>query len=316
MIKILIEKIKRYKLSYEIYNVFKKNKLVHNVALYKKYNLKKNYFSSVSSVDFIGLESPLNIYDNTDSRLYLPNNPAYKSLAEKIKPQLLSWTKDGFVILNNFFCEEKIELINEELDRLIRKGVIKFVDEKKIMCSIHKSNILNDFGNNIELNNVLKVLLGKNVKLFQSINFLKGSEQKAHSDSFHMTTFPFGNLITVWVALEDINEESGPLEYYPESHKLPYVLNKEIKNIGTKYKLGKKSYGDYESFIEDLLQKGGFEKKTFTAKKGDVLIWHANLLHGGAKVINEKLTRKSMVFHYFADDSICFHEITQRPALI
>ena len=50
-------------------------------------------------------------------------------------------------------------------------------------------------------------------------------------------------------------------------------------------------------------------------KKGDVLIWHANVLHGGEKMTNPDSSRKSMVFHYYTDDAVCFHEITQRPTL-
>ncbi len=58
------------------------------------------------------------------------------------------------------------------------------------------------------------------------------------------------------------------------------------------------------------------EKQVFTAKKGDLLIWHANLMHGGEPHTNKEKTRKSMVFHYFNENYICYHEITQRPALI
>ena len=80
-------------------------------------------------------------------------------------------------------------------------------------------------------------------------------------------------------------------------------------------KLGEKSYADYEDHIEEIISKSKLEKEIFIAKKGDVFIWHANLLHGGEKVINKISTRKSMVFHYYSKDSICFHEITQRPTL-
>ena len=130
-----------------------------------------------------------------------------------------------------------------------------------------------------------------------------------------MTTFPYGNLIAIWIALEDITLESGPLHYYPGSHKLKYVMNRDYGNIGTKYKLGTKSYTDYENHIEEIITKSKLKKEIFRAKKGDVFIWHANLLHGGEKVMNKTSTRKSMVFHYYSKDSICFHEITQRPTL-
>ena len=38
----------------------------------------------------------------------------------------------------------------------------------------------------------------------------------------------------------------------------------------------------YEPFIAKLIQDNGLEPEYFRARKGDVLIWHANLLHGGS----------------------------------
>ena len=32
-------------------------------------------------------------------------------------------------------------------------------------------------------------------------------------------------------------------------------------------------------------------------------------------LLDKERTRKSMVFHYYAKDVICYHEITQRPTL-
>ena len=64
--------------------------------------------------------------------------------------------------------------------------------------------------------------MGHQTKLFQSINFLTGSEQHTHSDSIHMSTFPLGGMAAAWVALEDITPGNGPLRYYTSSHKLPY----------------------------------------------------------------------------------------------
>ena len=68
--------------------------------------------------------------------------------------------------------------------------------------------------------------------------------------------------------------------------------------------------------IAEKLSKNIFEKKIFLAKKGDVLIWHANLFHGGEPHKNPEKTRKSMVLHYYNTDCICYHEISQRPALM
>jgi ectoine hydroxylase-related dioxygenase (phytanoyl-CoA dioxygenase family) len=130
-----------------------------------------------------------------------------------------------------------------------------------------------------------------------------------------MTTYPQGYLIAIWIALEDIKEEQGALFYYPGSHKLPYILNDEFNSGSSYFRLGANSYKAYEDRIEDEIKTQGLQKKVLEAKKGDVLIWHANLLHGGSAITKPGSTRKSMVFHYYADGVICYHEITQRPAV-
>ena len=132
-----------------------------------------------------------------------------------------------------------------------------------------------------------------------------------------MTTYPLGYLIAIWIALEDITEDSGPLSYFPGSHKLPYLLNDGYERGGNVFTVGADSnYLKYEEKIGEIMQSKQLPKKVFTAKKGDVLVWHANLVHGGEKITNPSATRKSMVVHYFADGVIKYHEISERPALI
>lgn len=80
--------------------------------------------------------------------------------------------------------------------------------------------------------------------------------------------------------------------------------------------LGAKDYTEYEAMIAAKVSELKLEKKVFFAKKGDLLIWHANLLHGGEPQLNPQKTRKSMVLHYFDTNCICYHEITQRPSLL
>ena len=311
----MLETLKQYKAVYQLYNLLHPKELKHNLPLYRKYGLNKKYYSSLSSKDFEGLDSHQNIYDAADSRTEMPKQPEFSSFSKTIQHKLLNWSNDGYVILDQFFTEDQVDAINAEVDRMIEDKEANWRYLNKIMFAIHKSKMLYNIGTDPELMKILGFLLGKPVDLFQSINFLTGSQQRTHSDSIHMTTFPLGNLIAAWVALEDISPESGPVHYYPGSHTLPYLMNKDYGNEGTRLKLGNRSYYDYEDRVEQEIVSHQLEKRSFIAKKGDVLIWHANLLHGGDVQLNPELTRKSMVFHYYATDAICYHEVTQRPTL-
>lgn len=311
----LVAFLRKYKWSYQISNFFNRKKLEHNLQWYKKYKLNKKYYSPISSTDFDGLESQKPIMDTQDSAKILPQKEAFKKLDEKTQNSLLTWSQNGYVILKSFFQEQEIDLINKEVESLINDKKIKWLDQR-ILFAFKKSKLLQSVATFPKLKSCIDLLMGKEMELFQSINFYQSSQQRTHSDSIHMSTFPNGNIIAVWIALQDVDPENGPLHYYPGSHKLPYIMNRDFGNHSTGLKLGNKTYSDYEDKIEQLLKENPtLEKQIFLAKKGDVLIWHANLLHGAQAKINKQSSRKSMVFHYYSKDAIAYHEISERPTL-
>lgn len=310
----MIHFLKRLRLLYVLYNVFRKKGLAHNVAAYRKLGLKKAYYSSISSKDFRNIsrgeeEGKENIH-------ILHSLEAFKNLSEEDRSSLLHFHKEGYSILRNFFTEEQVEKANNDIERLLREKKVSFKYGNRIMFAFRQSEALGSLGHDPRLADILSTLLHTPAVLFQSINFLKGSEQHTHSDSIHMTTYPLGKLAAVWVALEDTDETNGPLHYYPQSHLLPYYLNADYNNEGNSWLIGNKTYTEYEEMIEEKIRESHLPKKIFTARKGDLLIWHANLFHGGEPHLDKNRTRKSTVFHYFGRDAVCYHEITQRPAIM
>ena len=299
---------------YILYNIFNRKKLAHNLRSYRTTGLKKSYFSPISSKDFKNIDKNLRI--KNESIRNMSDTKLFLKLDTQSQKSLLNFENGGYAVLNQYFDESTVDNINTEIDQLLRAKEVSFTNGNKIMFAIHKSKFLKTLGENKGLLELLSSIIHENVKLFQSINFKMGSEQHTHSDSIHMTTFPLGGLLGVWIALEDIELDNGPLHYYPGSHQLPYYLNEDYNNEGNFFLIGAKDYSQYEKMIEEKISENSIEKKVFTAKKGDLLIWHANLFHGGEPHLNKTKTRKSMVLHYFAENRICYHEITQRPALI
>lgn len=309
----MIKLIRRLKVAYAVYNFFHKKQLMHNVPLFKKYGLNKSYFSPISSKDFkhipkhIATEIPATALEQTE---------LFRSVDAESQKSILGFEENGFLILKNFLSIDKVEAVNAIIDKLMADKEVSFKYGNKIMFAIHQAPLLRNIGEDPKLKGLLNLLLDGEAILFQSINFITGSEQHTHSDSIHMTTYPLGGLLGVWIALDDVDENNGPLHYYPGSHKLPYYLNSDYDNEGSTFLVGDKSYDAYEAMIAEKIKEKGIQKKIFTAKKGDLLVWHANLFHGGEPHKDKQATRKSMVLHYFKKDTICYHEITQRPALM
>lgn len=144
-------------------------------------------------------------------------------------------------------------------------------------------------------NSILKMLeklYGRKPIPFQTLNFYKGTQQKLHSDQIHFCSDPENLMCGLWIALEDVTMENGPLIYYPGSHKWDFLT---MQKMG----LNKGEYGLYENKLADMIDKSGLKAEYGLIKKGDALLWHANLVHGGYKILDDSKTRMSMVFHYF-----------------
>lgn len=299
-----------------LYNFLHQESLQHNREAYKKYKLNRFLFQNISSSRFEGKEAgDIPWLDKSIDPVDFESKLEATDFSVSEKEAIRNWKENGYIILENYFSGSVVDSINQEIDRLLKDKQNNINDFNKIMFANKQSDLIKNITLDKHITSILSFILGKEVIPFQTINFITGSEQRTHSDSIHMTTYPLGYLIAIWIALEDISPEQGALSYYPGSHRLNYILNKDYNKGGDSLKIGnEKHYSAYEDKIAEVARQSGISKKIFSAKKGDVLIWHANLLHGGEPITNTSLTRKSMVVHYFAKDVIKYHEISERPA--
>jgi ectoine hydroxylase-related dioxygenase (phytanoyl-CoA dioxygenase family) len=214
--------------------------------------------------------------------------------------------ENGYVVIPNFFNEKMVEDLKSDMDN------IGFNPNTKINNN-NNTRIL-DFWRNSETSkkiacddkvlNILETLYEREPIPFQTLNFKFGTGQRAHSDTIHFNSIPSKYMCGVWVALEDITPDNGAVFYYPKSHKLPEY---NFSHFETKPNdPSNVNYFDYENFIEKIINNSNFEKKHFYAKKGDILIWSSNIIHGGSNVLNKQLTRYSQVTHYFFSECLYY----------
>lgn len=309
--------IKRIKLFYSIYNFFNPKKISHFKNLSSKHKANVSSILPITSENFEGIKINKPWLDSNENVINLSSKKDFTKFSSETQKKLMLWENDGYIVLNNFFSNDEINVINNEIERLKKEKKIQLEKKSDRAIFAYKySKKIRAIANKKELLEILTFITGEEITLFQTLNFIFGTQQAAHSDSIHMTTYPLGYMIAAWMPLEDITEDSGPLFYYPGSHKLPYVLKKDFNHEGNYFLIGKNIYKNYEEKIADVIKLNKLKKEVFTPKKGDVLIWHANLIHGGEKRSNPNKTRKSMVMHFFCKNAFCYHEITERVALI
>lgn len=307
--------LKKYKIIHWLYNLWHIQSLRHNREAYRRYGIHKPLFASISGKDFPDKTSKAWL-DINDSALVASSRKSFFEFTPSIRSQIEQWSEKGYMIFEKLLSDTETDNINAEIDRLLKSGKLHFTNGNKMMFAHKLSSQIRNICYDKRILSILDFILDKKVVPFQTINFIQGSEQRAHSDSIHMTTYPLGYLIAVWIALEDITMQNGPLFYYPGSHRLPFLFNSDYDNDSSLLTLGNKTYTDYEDKLQAILQQNNFQPVPFLAKKGDVLVWHANLVHGGMPITDKNTTRKSMVIHYYADDVIKYHEITERPSLM
>lgn len=151
-----------------------------------------------------------------------------------------------------------------------------------------------------EIFSLVELILGQQAVSFQSLYFQFGSEQSLHRDPMFVVTRPASHLVAAWIALEDITAASGPLQYVPGSHRLPWyefdddtiTVNKSDTEIAETRRKG------WPKHREQQIKEMGLDVQSFTCKRGDVFLWHGSLLHGGVAVTDPAATRRSYVIHY------------------
>jgi hypothetical protein len=165
---------------------------------------------------------------------------------------------------------------------------------------------------NARILEILSRIYGRRAWPFQTLNFPVGTEQHYHTDSVHFSSCPERFMCGVWVALEDIHDDAGPLLYYPGSHRWPIYTNEHLGICGA-HEPGLPGQATFEPLWEALVAKSGLCEVRFAPRKGQALIWAANLLHGGAAHRNRSRTRHSQVTHYYFDDCIYYTPMHSDP---
>jgi len=237
--------------------------------------------------------------------------------------QLSFFFENGYLVLPKLFTDDEVAAVNAAVDRAwadrsiynnltisaytgspkYAETYLRHVDADARQFQ-HKLNHLYLYDPRVldllysdKLHAVLAELLKAPPLLFNGLNMEHGTEQRLHIDTFYMPPRTFGKMVATWLALEDIHPDSGPLRYYRKSNQIPA------------YKF---SHGGiwavpdempaFDAYYDEELAQRGLQAEEFCPKKGDVFIWHAQLYHGGGRINDRALTRRSMVNHFWTRD--------------
>ena len=199
---------------------------------------------------------------------------AYENTVKPYKDELLR--QNGCIEVNHF--SEIGGLTNTLLDpHCYSSGSFpELADFARYLRTIFASEILQSY---------FKAAVGVNAPfiLAQSM-FFDQITTRSHQDCIYLDTIPSGNLVAVWIALQDLNEEHTRFYVYPGSH---------LEHL--------QSLTDDESYfrnLESVINSGKYVLESPMLRKGDVLFWHSRLIHGSRHGSVPMSRRLSITGHY------------------
>ncbi len=149
-----------------------------------------------------------------------------------------------------------------------------------------------------QIKRFLRLVFDDDPIAMQSISFEFGSQQPMHQDTAYVVSERPLCLAATWMALEDIEEGSGELMYYPGSHRFGHFLFSGRHKNWKRSRDGDSAHAGFLGQLHSQASERGIREERFLARKGDVLVWHADLAHGGSPIRVEGRTRRSLVTHF------------------
>lgn len=228
-------------------------------------------------------------FDRPDARRTLDRWSRGRRISEAERALLERWLEEGAVSARGLVPGDEIDTMVAELDPVSEP-------ETQLGSLIEASASARRVHENRAVARLCALLLGEPALPQYSLYFVRGSEKTLHQDTAAFAVFPMNFIVGAWLACEDIADDAGPLLYYPGSHREPLMA--EFGNYPqTSLKTcDARTAEAYEARLRRLTAR--YEERRFLAKKGDLLVWHGLLIHGGAEIKNPALTRRSYVWHY------------------
>jgi hypothetical protein len=152
---------------------------------------------------------------------------------------------------------------------------------------------------------MMEHLIGDKLALHFDLTQWVSTERTWHQDDYLNEDHINSWYVAAWYALDDVDPASGPFEYVPTSHRWPVMRKQKIQaRLNPEEATSARWPSFAEHFVTPIfdakITESRLPVRQFLAKKGDVLIWHARLVHRGARPRKPGTPRKSIIGHFTA----------------
>jgi phytanoyl-CoA hydroxylase len=216
-----------------------------------------------------------------------------------------SFTTDGYVALPGFLGTAELATLRRNVDRYIREIVPTlppehvFYEDKQRPETLKQLQVMHEHdpyfaelfldGPFVRLAGELlgDRAVGKNLQYFNKPPGV-GQPTPAHQDGYYFKLDPC-EALTMWLALDDVDEENGCVRYVRGSHRRGMRPHARTNVLG--FSQGITDYGTAEDVADEI---------AFPARPGDLLAHHALTIHRADGNRSTTRSRRSLGFIYYA----------------
>lgn len=216
-----------------------------------------------------------------------------------------TYERDGYVVIRAFLDPAEVTLVNEALQRIIREKIdtmagshVVYEDKSdkeslKLLQDLHQyDDFFSTLLSGSKFEKIAEALLGdtaigKTVEYFNKPPRI-GKPTPVHQDGYYFMLQP-PEAVTMWLALEEVDEENGCVRYVKGSHLKPMRPHGRTRTAG--FSQGIIDYGTDDDRANEV---------AIPAKAGDLLIHHAMTIHRADANQSATRTRRALGFIYFS----------------
>lgn len=219
---------------------------------------------------------------------------------------MTDYANDGYVFLQGLMSPHRVGELNEQIARYVRDVVPTLPPEhvfyedpsrpetlKQLQRMQDRDAWFGELMHEGELPRIAATLLdgpvvAKNMQYFNKPPGV-GQATPPHQDGYYFMIEPC-EAVTMWLALEDVDKETGCVRYVRGSHRLGTRLHGRTKTLG------------FSQAILDYPCPNDLDHEiAFPASAGDLLVHHALTIHRADANTSATRTRRALGLIYYSE---------------
>ncbi len=214
--------------------------------------------------------------------------------------QRAQYRDDGYVVLRRVFSVDECRRFVEHVDDLRRgrKRISGFSQQEDYGSRTFNQHRYDphalQFLVDPRLRQPLADCFGDEPEAIQTMHFFEGSEHPFHQDQYYLP-----DCMSAWIAMVDVDASNGPLVVQPGSHRGRLVTKQDARHTlraGETYRQQQRER--YFPLVREVFRQNGKDEAQVLVDRGDVVLFHGRLIHGGAAVLRPGTPRHALACHY------------------